>query len=510
MASGTYTSQSIPYADLVFNGGLNSTSSPLNLKNNESSDLQNIDFDRFGAISKRNGYSCLNTNSGTAIGVDGLYWYEYDNAGTKTRYAIRIYNSNFQKMDALDGVWDTMATSNGSITSGNFFDFATFNNIVFATNGVDPPLQWAGTGSASTSNVPAALTDAKYVEVYENYLFYGNVIVDSTSRTTRIYWSALRDHTSWDGADWIEIALNDGQEITGLKTLGNALVVYKTRSIYNVFFTGSADAPFRVIKSNSSVGCTASGSIQEVKNGHVFFSTDGFYFYNGEGCEKISDKITTTILGYNTTNFTKMRSLHYAKKNQVWWTFTDSGETTNDKIVVWDYYNNAWSIYDGINASALATFIVDGINERPYFADYNGFVYRADTGNDDYALNTANAINSYYYTNWRGYNDIVNKKGVSNAYLYYEDNSCILTMAYAYDLEEGDTYSQLVNLSVGGSVWDTFIWDDDNWAGSGGKISRLDLTGRGRLVRFKMANATSSETFKIYGLGQLPHLETKA
>ena len=63
MAGNLYTTKSIPVGDKVFNGGLNSTSGPLNLQENESSDLQNIDFDKFGSILKRNGYTCLNTSA---------------------------------------------------------------------------------------------------------------------------------------------------------------------------------------------------------------------------------------------------------------------------------------------------------------------------------------------------------------------------------------------------------------------------------------------------------------
>ncbi len=61
MAGQKFTSPSQPISDNNFNSGLNSTSGPLSLKNSESSDLQNIDFNKFGSIVKRNGYSILNS-----------------------------------------------------------------------------------------------------------------------------------------------------------------------------------------------------------------------------------------------------------------------------------------------------------------------------------------------------------------------------------------------------------------------------------------------------------------
>ena len=75
MAGMDYQSKSVPFADTKFNGGLNSTAAPLHLKDNESSGLQNIDFDRFGAILKRNGYTTLSAVTSNSIGGDGLYWF---------------------------------------------------------------------------------------------------------------------------------------------------------------------------------------------------------------------------------------------------------------------------------------------------------------------------------------------------------------------------------------------------------------------------------------------------
>ena len=59
MAGITYTSSSVPTSDTALNGGLNSTAGALELKDSESSDLQNVDFDKFGSILKRNGYQVL-------------------------------------------------------------------------------------------------------------------------------------------------------------------------------------------------------------------------------------------------------------------------------------------------------------------------------------------------------------------------------------------------------------------------------------------------------------------
>lgn len=513
MAGIQFTSASQPVSDKILNGGLNSTAGPFGLKEHESSDLQNVDFDKFGSLLKRNGYAGLNTASIAACQSDGLYWYEFDNSGTYASYALNVTSSKISKMDALDGTWDDISGV-VSITSGNHCDFDTFNKKVFVTNGINAPFLWAGAGTARDSVVPTGLTSAKFVKQFNNYLFYANVVVSSGYYPTRIYWSALRDDTSWDTADWIEVAKDDGQEITGLKVLSDRLVIFKTRSIYNLYFTGDSDIPFILPgggKSNSPVGCIAPFSIQEVENGLVFLSYDGLYYYDGMNSTKLSNNITNTLFGtngYNSTYYSKAYSLVHKSKNRYWLTFTSSGETKHNRVVLWDYYNNAFSIYTGLAPSALATFYVSKVDERPYFCDYKGYTYRADNGTNDSPLWVATAIDSYYYTNWKAYDDLCDQKGIPHIYIYFQNSNAVLTFAYSYDFESKDQYTQTFSTATGISVYGTAVYGTGIYAGAGGGVERRDLIGRGRVVRFKFANSTLGETFRIDGFGTLPHLET--
>lgn len=519
MALMPYTSRSVPVSDKALNGGLNSTAGPLGLANNESSDLLNIDFNKFGSIVKRNGYTQLNSTptTGSNLQSDGLWWYEYNNAGTTTRHLINIAGGTFHKMDDLDGTWDDI-TGTVTITNANACDFTNFLNRVYITNGQNQPFQWSGSANAIVSSTFSGLTTAKYNEAYNNYLFYANCVVSGTYHNSRVYWSAIKDTTSWNAADFIDINKDDGQYITRIKTLGDRLVIFKTRSIYNLFFTGDADIPFILPgggKSNSSVGCIAPFSVQEVNNGLVFLSHDGFYFYDGLNSYKISDRVTTTILGYANNRFDKTISLNQYTKNRYWAAFTTSGATQHNRILVWDYFNNAWSIYSGtgansgLNPSSMVTTYVDGTDERPYFADYTGYTYRGDTGSDDYPLGTQTAINAYYYTNWKTYDDLVDQKGIPHVTIYYQNSNSVLSFGYSYDFETTDQYTQTFSLSAGSSTYGASSYGTATYSGSGGDVVRRDLTGRGRVVRFKFANNITSETFQVDGFGSYAHLETQ-
>lgn len=580
-----------PVGDINFNGGLNSAGGNLSLQDNESSDLQNVDFNFLGSVLKRNGYTALNTSAlSGSPSSDGLWWYESNQSGTLTYYLISVAGGKLYYMTGFDGTWHDI-TGSVSITAGNICSFVNFFNVVYITNGVDVPFQWTGSGNASTipaltlntytftvsgittsptvgatytnntvtftviatslagasgsiagtilatgASVPTSsgtltktggtgdstiaftmfavdtnISKAKYVELYNNYLFFANVSVGSTTYPTRIYWSNLQDPTVFLTTSFIEVALNDGQQITGMKVLGDNLIIFKTRSIYVISFTGDPDIPFILQgggKTNSDVGCVAPFSIQIVTNGLMFLSFDGLYYFDGSNSTKVSDRINPTILGLNNTRLSQTRSMVQHNKHRYLFSVPSSSSNTNDTVITWDWYLNAFSIYTGINAASMCTTFSSGYQENLYFGDYAGFYYHMDNGSDDFPLNVRTAINAYYYTNWKDFQNIMDEKVVLHVVAYYQTNNAILTFAYSYDFNTSDTYSQTFSTATSASVYGTATYGVGVYAGTGGAQQRLDLDGRGRVIRFKFANANLGETFRIDGLGEFPNVET--
>lgn len=611
-----YALYSQPKDDVNFDGGLNSTSGPLSLKDTEASDLQNIDFNKFGSILKRNGYFPLNTNSilgpldvfdnsnnqvfdnsgypvtsgGTGQPSDGLWWYEYVSGGAYASQLINSTNGQMYSMPSLNGIYSNI-TGTATITAGNFFTFTNWANNVFMTNGQDAPLFWTGTGNVqkipslqanaytftvySISTNPAVgdtytnngttytvtyvntsglsgsiagtiimtgigvpttfgtlnrtsgsgdslinfslevfnanITSAKYIAQWNNFLFFANVVVSGLVLQTRIYWCNVRDFTTVSATSWIEISMQDGQAITGMYPLADRLVIFKERSIYNLFFTGDAALPFVYLISNSpTVGCVAPYSIQEVENGIVFLSYDGFYYFDSLNSYKMSLQIQNTISGLNLTQIQNAKSLKQRQKNRYMCAVTSSASNTNDTIIVWDSVLNAFTKYAGIYPSAMRTVYVGGYQEQLYFADYNGYTYQMDTGVNDYPLNVATPISAYYWTNWKSFGDAMMQKCSPNVVIYYESNNSTLTFGYSYDFDSGIDYQYSFSMAITSSLWDTAIWDTSTWAGSGGLYKRQDLNGRGRVIRYYFANANMSEQMQIDGLASFTNIETNA
>ena len=527
----SYISADTPFSFIKLGGGLNDTGSPFDLTDNESPDLQNIDFDRFGSIMPRYGYEVLNTVAlPTTNACLGLYWLRIP-LTSGSAYNTAIYNTDLYsatlwlgnsnktitimldkvyKMDALDGTWvDITQTGPKLSTAGELHcDFTTFNSKLLFTNDEDVPKQWDLTtnltNSISNMTVVTGLTQARFVVNFQNYCLMANCVVSGDDKPTRVYWSAFKNEASWDSADYAEVGFNDGQEITGFKVLGDKLIVYKTKSIWYISFTGNADIPFLVFKTNSSIGCVAPFSIQEVDKGHIFLSWDGLWYFDGINSYKLSDKINNTIRNdVNRDRIAYAKSVYQFDKNRYLLSVAGSTSTFNNLVIslTYDPYQTTGSIfkaskYTGISASNMAIFNLEGIEERLYFADYLGYTYRGDIGLNDYPSNTPYAVNSYYYTNWKNFNDICDSKGIPHAYIYHSKTNGTLTFAYAYDFSTIDQYTHTFDMSTTQTVSDLGV--------------RRDLTGRGRVVRFKFANSASSTHYVIHGLGVQASLVSKA
>jgi hypothetical protein len=489
------------------NGGLNTSASPLAVKDFESTDLQNVELDIWGSITKRAGYLNLNSaevNSGAS--GNGVFFYE-NSSGTD--YLVSIFGDKLYKMDSLDGTFDAIT---GAITltasQDNQAQFKTYNNILFGVNYSDAPFKWTGSGNAAAMGVPTNLTQAKCIENWTEYMFLANVTVGGVYYGSRMYWSGAGTPDTFDAADWVNINANDGTDIIAIKALGDKLVIFKERSIHVGIFTGDTDIPFVFAKTPSHVGCIARDSVQEVNNGLIFLSYDGFYYFDGSNSLKISNNISYTLRNdCAKSRFPKAVSTLLMEKNQYLCFVTDSGDSTNQTGFIWDFYTKAWMKYVGASVNAI-TRIHTSYEERPYFLDYSGFCYRMNTGTNDYPLGVLTAIDAYYKTKWFSFADLMNQKGIPHVMMYLAYNNASLTVGYSFDFEDANQYSVSLPLNSSSSAYGSAVYGTATYAGAGGFTKRIDLTGRGRVFRLSFENSAPSETFKINGFGISAYLET--
>lgn len=185
-----------------------------------------------------------------------------------------------------------------------------------------------------------------------------------------IMWSDENDPC---GVASVNFAMVDpGERITGLHSTGSALLILTDKGIWAL--TGSTIADFAIQKLTHGVGCVAHESVVTVGGVVYFAGRDGIYAFGGmgapeavklspqldplwEGGEPISPHLPAVVAGLTAYGFPwvaqqpqlqRVVGRHYAKPNQIWWSFPASGvwhATAHGLTLVYDVQGNSWNVY---------------------------------------------------------------------------------------------------------------------------------------------------------------------
>lgn len=280
-----------PFYTGDFSGGLNTRDGVYELEPNQARDLLNVLGTTHGSVRKREGSTLLAT---TASALGSLFAVE----ATSTKYLIGQGGTAFYRID----VAGTVSTITGSTTptAGNpwaMVQAATSGGQgpVYMMNGVDTPQQWTGSGNvANWTAASGTLPNGRYMAFIGNRVFVAGMssYTTVTDPGSTLVFSDIGDPRSWPVQNVVQFEPNDGDQITGLGTVGPYLLVFKRRKVFVVYDLDSG-ANRRL---SNNTGCIAPRSIVETPKGTAFLSLDrGVYITKGSDLQLISDIIAPTL-----------------------------------------------------------------------------------------------------------------------------------------------------------------------------------------------------------------------
>jgi len=162
------------------------------------------------------------------------------------------------------------------------------------TNGVDVPYYYEGNKLYKVPNLPYATNvKCQTVATFKGTLILANCTLGGDSKPNTILWSDIGDPTEWtsDNAGQQDI-LEEGSEISAMKSLGPDMIVYGPRSITRMSYAGSVNYLFAFMGAvaGSSIGtsvigegfgCVSNQAIFSTGDSHVFMAPNGIYQYTG-------------------------------------------------------------------------------------------------------------------------------------------------------------------------------------------------------------------------------------
>jgi hypothetical protein len=180
--------------------------------------------------------------------------------------------------------------------------------------------------------------------------------------------------------DFLDVAKDDGDEITGLVVQLGILQVFKRNTIRKVYVASAqsgadpntwfADDPI------SFVGSPAKDSIVQTPFGIIFLGWDRWYKYDGNQVTQFIDEFNTRKIlpaNYNDVIAHYTQGVLYAA-----YTDGEGGSQINDRIMVYNFTRDRWSV-DTLNVAAFSSHEGDDESgELFYGSAEEGTVYKAE------------------------------------------------------------------------------------------------------------------------------------
>lgn len=500
-------------------GGLNDILSTTEIKDEESSDLQNVVFDTGGAIKKRFGYRTIPNNptlqvSSNVTGITGVAFYKKNDG---SRYLVALANKAGQCVAIKktydvggglpSGAWDNITQSGvlpSNYTNNNLVSFTVAeNNLVFCIPAVSQsrPFKWTGSGIVSTLTADSNCPTATIVAYFKNQLF----LAGNSTNPSRVFFSALGDITTWTITDYFDVDNSDGQQVRALVPAFDALYIFKDKSIWRL--SGSNRDNFILEKMVVGIGTLSPQSIAIVNN-FIYFTTfqNDIAIYDGAYTVKfISQKIRNTIGGLNFSRATNTLGLAFSTYKYVdtdyYSSVSNAGSATNNRVLFFDTADNAWSKFVGINANSWCVAENEVGQNILVFGDYLGYVhYYPSTLYYDGDVSQS-AISAHYQTKWFRYPDIsLGDKywRLLKIYALSETSPSLINVDCRSDYETSGAL-KTYNITTQGSLWDVAQWDVDKWGGQSLIIGRSEINKGKNMFQLYFYNDSVNQGFTLIG-----------
>lgn len=393
----------IPFKDM--GAGLNLDGFPHELAPTEWSGGENIRF-RDGYAEKSQGDARVH---GTLLaapyglfptqGIMGRYWVY---AGLTKLVAVQ--NDVHTDITRASGAYTGADTNrwNGGVLSG----------VLVVNNGKDVPQFWGGNPATKAADLTAwpATLRAKIIRPFRNFVFALSTIDNGTALPYCVRWSHPADPgtipTSYDIADptkdagQFDLADTDDRIVDGVP-LGQAMIVYKENSIWQLDYLGSPQI-WGSKPVDKTVGALGQDCVVSHPGGHAILTQGDVVNFDGSTVRSIADGKVRRWLFDNLNADTYQRCFAVAnfRRNEAWFCIPRTGSNWPDTALIWNWKDGTWGIRDMAQASTAAagTIVYDlgnawSSDQDPWDADdtaWNQYEYTQATPR----VIVASAVNS--------------------------------------------------------------------------------------------------------------------
>lgn len=448
----------------------------------------NVKFNKIGSAQIRGGTTLL----GNALSGDILGLYEFRDSGTGSNNQIVLVNADKVKYLSA-GTW----TDKRTVTTGKKARFTTFLDFLWMVNNQDSTAIWDGAAGDSfvTTGNAASAPIGKFIDNFRSHVW----IAGSDTYPDRVWFSSLPSavttpivtwNTSVTVGDWIDVAPQDGENITGIKRSKKGLLVFKNSHIYPIYSISQTE-PDPV----TNVGTYSNESIVEAKDGIYFHHPSGFFKYNvGSEPEEISKPIVDIIRNISVANYSKICGWMEPSGDDIVWAVGDvtiDGTTYSNLEVRYTISTQTWTHYMKPTQALVSSSYNDGTTLFKLIGDTAGSVLKMDTGTTD----NGTPISVSIITRW--FDDFLRNTALAVAENLTSTRKHLVSGLFAHEGGTGfnvnwQNEEDLANPNdwskpVGNGQLDDFDTIFDN----------MDV--KGRTIRFRISGTSTGQPFDYHG-----------
>jgi hypothetical protein len=329
-----------------------------------------------------------------ALPVMGIMQNETVNINDEPTY---VFDTKFSYQFANNG-WERFADEYWTGSNSDFFwgrvwrgtlptDILLFvTNFVFdETNVATDPIRYLS-GGTWTDFAPAfsaagsVINQARIIIPFKDRLLLMNTVenTDAAPGTYKQYGFRLRFSQNGSPLDANafreDIAGRGGfvdaptqEQIISAEIIKDRLLVFCERSTFEIVYTGNEILPFRFQYVDDQLGVESTFSLIPFDNRVVGIGDTGIHAATSTSVQRIDEKIPDLVseIGNQNNGLQRVHGIRDYYKEVAYWAYPQPDETFPTKLLVYNYQNNSWAIFD------------DSITAFGYFQNQNSRTWQA-------------------------------------------------------------------------------------------------------------------------------------
>lgn len=329
----------------------------------------------------------------------------------------------------------------------------------------------------NTVVITAHKTQQEYIDSLMKCKYSSNYGGNNNSRVflagggnSTLYYSDVFDATYWPEMNYLVLG-NSETDITGFGEQNDALMAFKTDSVYRIdyYLDDDGTAKFTCYIVNPKIGCTAPDSIQLVNNRLTWFSNlygvctlVSTVLENEKNVQVISRNVNGGFRAKGLLEEEKLETCKSVNWNGQYWL------SVSDHVYMWDYTITPYSDtgkpdYD---ASRLAWYLFDNFNVTDFIVDDVSLLHARENklvGLTDEFNDFGEAIEAHYQTPMLGFEKIEYLKNIKKVFIQVRASTpSVYDIKYITD-DNPEGYVEQEQINVPARLFDFFSWDAFGW-----------------------------------------------